>query len=133
MDIADIKQASATIGEGVWKESRVLKGVRLHVLSSTSPAVSRAFRRMARAVPMSQRTESGAITEETEAQLEAQVLSDVALLGWDGITSDGKPVKFSRDLARDMMQSDLFREAVTQAAESAAIDQAKVTLALEKN
>lgn len=131
MDLDALKGASASVSEGVWVDAKTLPGVRLHVLASTAPAASRAFRRYARTWP--DKDEKGFLTEKAEANIEARVLAEVILIGWEGITVKGKPLEYSPESAAELIKVELVREAVTRAAEQAALDQAKTVLALEKN
>lgn len=74
-------------------------GVRLKVLGLQSEVVRKALDQKQTA----KRLQKGgaALTADEIADCMRAVLGEVVLQDWDGITSGGKPVKFSRDLAKE--------------------------------
>lgn len=135
MEISAIKGRSKAMEEGHWVDGLPgFPGVRLLVRSATAPVVRSALSKALRDVPKDKLAEDGSIPDDLSTQIDADVLASVGLLGWEGITNGGKPVKFSPKVARDLIESAWqFREAVTLAMRRVMVDYDAKTKEIEGN
>lgn len=100
MDIKSLKRDVAASTEGAWVgEIPEMGDLRLRVRGENSPKVAALQARKMRAVPKNKRGRDGVPVHSELLRVTAEVLHEVVLLDWDGLTSDGKPVKFDPDLA----------------------------------
>lgn len=111
MDINDLKRDSAAASEGKWiADIPDLGNVRLRVRGLSSPKVIALRSRKERAVPRKERMRDGSLTPETAIRIGGEVLHEAVLLDWDGLTSDGKPVKYDPKLAADWCTNPDFQD-----------------------
>lgn len=95
MEIKDLKKDSAKIAEGQWVQDIPDMGdLRLMVRGLSSPVVSAARSRKERSATRKERHRDGTLKHETAARITSELLAEVVLMDWDGITSGGKPVKY---------------------------------------
>jgi hypothetical protein len=100
MDIKSLKRDVAASTEGAWVgEIPEMGDLRLRVRGWNSPIVSNLHSQKTLAVPRDKRRMNGAPIPSETARIVSEVLHEVVLLDWDGLTNDGKPVKFNADLA----------------------------------
>ncbi|MEM1371468.1 MAG: hypothetical protein AAGG72_04465 [Pseudomonadota bacterium] len=140
MDILAIKEASAPSDDGVWVSDDVhgLTGVRFHVLPSNSGTVSRHRDRSVLSFGGEMFDEEGKITDAGLDALNSDEavstrMSEVLLLGWDGLTSGGKPFPHSVESAKSMLESDVFWAAVDKSIAHATVQFNAARKALAKN
>lgn len=104
MDIKDLKKNSSNIAAGVWVgDIPDMGSLRLLVRGLSSPAVSTARSLKERSVPRKGRLRDGTLKHTEALRISAEILYEVVLLDWDGITNDGKPVKFDKALAKEWL------------------------------
>lgn len=135
MEISAIKGRSKAMEEGHWIDGLPgFPGVRLLVRSATAPVVRSALAKALRDVPKDQMNDDGTLPDALSDEIDAEVLSSVGLLGWEGITNGGRPVKFNAKVARDLISTAWqFREAVTLAMRRVAVDFDARTREIEGN
>ena len=135
MEISAIKGRSRAMEEGHWVDGLPgFPGVRLLVRSATAPMVRQALSKALRDVPQDKLQEDGSIPDDLSTAIDAEVLSSVGLLGWEGITDNGKAVKFNAKVACDLiLNAWQFREAVTLAMRRVMVDYDAKTKAIEGN
>ena len=111
MDIQSLKKDVAASTEGQWVSQIPEMGdLRLHVRGENSPKVASLRARKLRAVPKGKRGRDGMPVFAEMMRVTAEVLHEVVLLDWDGLTDGGKPVKFDADLAREWLTNPDFQE-----------------------
>lgn len=111
MDIQSLKKDVAASTEGQWVGDIPEMGdLRLRVRGENSPKVAALRARKLRAVPKDKRGRDGMPVFSEMLRVTAEVLHEVVLLGWDGLTNGGKPVKFDADLAREWLTNPDFQE-----------------------
>lgn len=137
MDIALLTVDAEAISEGQWvNEIPRLGDVRLRVRGLTSPEVESLRARKLRAVPTNERSRDGMPNHAAMTRITGEVLYEAVLLDWDGIVQDGKPVPYSKELAREWLTNPRFRkfaDAVAQAATFVDNGEAEATEALAGN
>lgn len=105
MDIKDLILPDAVVDvieNGAWVGGfDDVPGVEIKVIGTTS----RTFRKAINAKIEAARADNkGApVSPELIADLVAEAMGEVAILDWRGITNDGEPVPFSRELAKQWM------------------------------
>ena len=124
MDIANLKRDSGRINAGEWVGQIPEMGeLRLKVRGQRSESYKLALGRHVRAVPRDQRERDGSPSPDAYARCVALAVHEAVLLDWDGLTSEGKPVKYNRELALKWLRDpdySAFLEAVLWA--SAVVD-----------
>ena len=104
MEIKDLKRNSGMIAKGQWiGEIPDMGDLRLLVRGLTSPSVSALRAQKERSVPRKHRQRDGSLKMETALRISSELLHEVVLLDWDGITMDGKPVKYDATLAKEWL------------------------------
>ncbi|WP_442596297.1 hypothetical protein ACSBPU_05565 [Parapusillimonas sp. JC17] len=140
MDINEIlipEQAIESVEDGHWIDDIIgAPTLKLKVRGLSSRKVQNyrdnKFRRVAR----KDRDAQGNIKAEVLSQITRDTLVEVVLLDWDGIKENGKPVPYSKDLARKWLTSrngDRLVGFVTDAALQVDDLQNETTEELEKN
>jgi len=120
VDILDLAVNMETISEGDWVDQIPEMGdLRLKVRGMMAPKVQALQARKLRAVPKNKRGRDGMPLFAVTVQVMTEVLFEAVLLDWDGLSADGKPVKYSPELSKQWL-SDLsfqkFADAVIWAA-----------------
>lgn len=111
MDIQNLKRDTAAATEGQWVEDIPEMGdLRLKVRGENSPKVAALRARKLRAVAKDKRGRDGMPVFSEMMRVTAEVLHEVILLDWDGLTNGGKPVKFDADLAREWLTNPDFQD-----------------------
>jgi hypothetical protein len=120
MDITSFKRDAAGIDAGQWVGDIPNTGdLRLRVRGFTSPTVVAVRSRKERAVERKDRRRDGGLKPEAAMRVLSETLCEVVLLDWDGITDGGKPVPYSKDLAKKWLSDpnmQPFADAVSWAA-----------------
>jgi hypothetical protein len=100
MEIKDLKKNSSAISAGQWVDDIPDMGeLRLKVRGLSSPAVSALRARKERAVPRKQRNRDGTLKQATAMRISSEILAEIVLIDWEGITDGGKPVPYDKALA----------------------------------
>ncbi|KKB09407.1 hypothetical protein [Devosia chinhatensis] len=121
MDISALKRDSASITAGQWVGDIPGMGdVRLRVRGLSSPIVVQTRSRLERKVPRDQRERDGSLKADVALDVFGQVLHEVVLLDWDGLTDGGKAVPYDKALAHQWLTDPdfaFFGDAVVWAAQ----------------
>lgn len=100
MDVSSLKKNSKAIRAGQWiKDIPQMGDLRLRVRGLNSPEVIECRAQKERAIPLADRRRDGTIKTEDGMRIMSQVLFEAVLLDWDGLTQDGKPLPYNKDLA----------------------------------
>lgn len=104
MDINEIlipETAVQAVEDGHWVDDIIgAPGLKLRVRGLSSRKVQNYRDNKLRRVARKDRDAQGNVKAEVISQITRDVLVEVVLLDWDGIKQDGKPVPYSKDLAR---------------------------------
>lgn len=104
MDFNALKRDSAAIAAGVWVSDIPEMGdLRLKVRGLSSPVATALRQRKERAAPKTDRDRAGRLKPEASVRVTAEVLLEVVLIDWDGLTDNGKPVPYSREVAEKLL------------------------------
>lgn len=137
MDLSNLKRDSGQIEAGQWvSDIPGMDDLRLRVRGLTSPTVSALRGRKQRKVSKNGRNSDGTIKSDIEMRIFGEVLFEVVLLEWDGLTDNGKPVPYDRELAKQWLTNPdymPFADAVTWAAQLVDRGLAEQQGGLEKN
>lgn len=94
------EQALEVIDNGVWVDDlEHAPGVKLKVLGLRSEAVQKSLRAKHTAARI--KNGGGPLSEDDQTRCMRETMAEVAILDWSGLTSNGKPVAFSRKLAKE--------------------------------
>ncbi|MCB5411778.1 hypothetical protein [Pseudogemmobacter faecipullorum] len=111
MDIQSLKKDVAASTEGQWVGDIPEMGqLRLRVRGENSPKVAALRARKLRAVPKDKRGRDGMPIYEEVLRVTTEVLHEVVLLDWDGLTNGGKPVKYDPELAKQWITDPDFQD-----------------------
>ena len=120
MKLSSLKINSTAVAEGRWiGDLPGLPGVRLHVRGTNNPDWRRLRAKLIDDIPVAERR-TGLSIEQNDA-IEAELLKQTCLLGWDGFTEDDEktPIPYSPELAAQQIDDPDyvgFRNAVSYAA-----------------
>lgn len=119
-------------GEGVRVEYEEGKVITMRRAGGSNTAYNQALAE--RSKPYLAAIRNGTLSASVDAELIAQVYADTVIMGWDGITSDGKSVPFTKEnvVALLLAMPDLFA-AIKRDATAAVQFEAKATDAIVKN
>lgn len=121
MDISTIRRDTGKIEAGEWvSDIPNMDDVRLRVRGLTAPIVVALRSKMERKVGRSGRERDGQLKPDVGLTVLGDVLAEAVLLDWEGITIDGKPVPYSKELAKKWLTSReymVFADGVTWAAQ----------------
>lgn len=124
MDINSIKRDAAAAAEGQWGSDIPGFGdARLKVRGQSAPKVIALLSRMQRAAPKADRNRDGSLKPEANIRIMGEVMHQVVLLDWDGLTDAGKALKYDAKLAKEWLTNpdfSAFADAVAWA--SAVVD-----------
>lgn len=124
MDINSVKRDSGAIAAGQWvSEIPEMGELRLKVRGWSSVEVVKARSRKERAIPRGLRDRNGAIPVDIQVRITSELLAEVVLLDWDGLTSGKKKVPYDAEQAKVWLTNPdyiAFADAVAFAA--AAVD-----------
>lgn len=123
MEIKEIlldEKALAAVDDGVWIDDIPdALGVRLKVRGWSSEKVQSVKSFKERRASRKDRDATGALSHAANIRIVRELVSEAILLDWEGITDGGKPVPYSKDLARKWLTSregDRFLGMVSDAA-----------------
>lgn len=140
MDINEIllsEKAIAEIDDGVWIEDLPeAPGIRLKVRGWSSEKVQSLKSFKERRASRKDRDVSGNLAHAAQIRIIREVVAEAILLDWDGLTEGGKPVPYSKELARKWLTSrtgDKFLGMVSDAATQVDNRLEDVAEELEKN
>lgn len=137
MDVSSLKRNSSLSEVGDWVDDIPgLDDVRLRVRGLTSPTVVSYRARRERRAPPSDRDRDGTLKPGPAMEALADALVEVVLLDWDGFTSNGEPVPYSKEQASEWLHDPdfmAFADAVTWAAQVVGRDNKEKEEALGKN
>lgn len=102
MDIKSLFADHKNIQNGVWvKDIPDFGEVHLKVRGLRSPQYREALDRANRAVPRNKRDVDGTPFLSERHRIAAQLMYEVVLLDWRGLTHEGVEVPYTRDLAKE--------------------------------
>lgn len=115
MDVASIKEASGPADDGVWVGDDIhsLSGVRLRVKPMSAASVQRELGRRTRTTDPADLDADGNLTDEAVDRISDAIKAEIALVDWDGLTSDGKPLAYTAKAASELLTHSVFWTAVT--------------------
>lgn len=120
IDIEDFFRDTDAISAGRWIGDIPNCGpMRLKVRGTKSPEFEDALSARLRALPMSARDSSGSVPQRVIRQCEREAAADALLLDWDGLSSKGAPVTYTKPIAKSFINnpSGVFFAAVMWAAQ----------------
>ncbi|MGB3834823.1 MAG: hypothetical protein WA975_23495 [Mesorhizobium sp.] len=110
MEISAFRRDSKVVEAGQWiGDIPGMGDLRLRVRGLSTPTAVAYRSRLERAVPRNKRDRDGSLKPEQSLEVFSQVLLEHVLFDWDGITQDGKPVPYSKDLAAEWLTNPDFR------------------------
>lgn len=122
MDIKDLltsDEALAVIDQGTWVDvSDEAPGVELLVVGLRSEQARKELR--SRQTVVRKKNRGRELSDTQHSDIMKEVLVDVVLKDWRGLKSDGEPIKYSKDLAKQWIMSrggERFTEIVIAAAQ----------------
>lgn len=122
MDINSLLTPDAelkVIDEGAWIDDLPdAPGLRLRVIGLTSKDARKAQEQ--KQAQLRQKNRGKPLTSDQLAQCTKEVLAEVVLKDWEGLTSDGKAVPYSKELAKQWIMSrngERFTDLVLDAAQ----------------
>lgn len=120
MDVAGLKRDSTKIAVGTWIDDIPNMGdLRLHVRGLSCPAARTLRDRLERKVDRTDRDRDGTILPAARDRILSEILLEVVLIDWDGVTQNKKPLPYSKELAKEWLTNpdyQNFQDAVTWAA-----------------
>jgi len=120
MDVANFTREVEGISSGQWVgDLRDMGDVKLKVRGLTSPLVVNVRSRKERKVPKQDRERDGTLRTDVALRIFGEVLFEVVLLDWSGITSNGEPLPYDKETAYAWCTDPrftMFADAVTAAA-----------------
>lgn len=137
MDISNLKKSTDKVegGEWVWDIPQMGE-LRLRVRGLGSELYKQVFSRKQRAVVKADRERDGSIKDDVLHRIRGEALHETILLEWDGLTADGKPYAFDKDVALAWLtdpEYEDFQFAVLYAAGVVGKERGDRTEALSKN
>lgn len=131
------EKAIAEIDDGVWIDDITeAPGLRLKVRGWSSEKVQSLKSFKERRASRKERDASGNLVHAAQIRIIRELVAEVILLDWDGLTEGGKPVPYSKELARKWLTSrtgDKFLGMVSDAATQVDNRLEDVAEELEKN
>lgn len=105
---------------GEWVDNlEGLHGVKLKVKGLTSDAFTKYYADRVKDIPLWERETNGNIKGETAVKIFQDGLSEVILIDWEGLESNGEPLPYTKELAKSYIDNpafEVFRDAITLAA-----------------
>lgn len=138
MDINSLLTPDAelkVIDEGAWIDDLPdAPGLRLRVIGLTSKDARKSQEQ--KQAQLRQKNRGKPLTSDQLAQCTKEVLAEVVLKDWEGLTSDGKAVPYSKELAKQWIESrngERFTELVLDAAQRLDRDAGEFVEEVSKN
>jgi len=126
MDINEIllnEETIAKIDDGVWIDDIAeAPGLRLKVRGWSSEKVQALKSFKERRASRKERDVSGNLVHTAQIRIVREVVAEVVLLDWEGLTDAGQPIPYSKEMARKWLTSragDKFLGIVSEAATQA--------------
>lgn len=120
MELSSLKRDPAKIDGGEWVgDIQGMDDLRLKVRGLSSPVVTNLRARKERKVPRKDRLPTGQLKTDVAIRVLGEVLAEVVLLDWDGLTDNGVAIPYSKKLALKYLterEYQTFADAVTWAA-----------------
>lgn len=111
MEIKSLKRDLTASQDGQWVDDIPEMGqLRLKVRGDNSLKVVEIRQRKMRAVPKNKRDRAGNPIFSELIRVTAEILHEEILLDWDGLTNDGKPVKYDVELAREWLTNPEYQD-----------------------
>lgn len=110
-EINDLKTDPKKEAEGVWIDIDG-KGAKLLIARNGNPVAKAKWEKLTSDPAVRNAFRRETIDEQRLEDMLVEVLADAVLLGWEGITEGGKPVKYSPAKARELLKVKLFRNLV---------------------
>ena len=140
MEINEIlldEKTIAEIDDGIWIDDITdAPGVRLKVRGWSSEKVQSLKSFKERRAPRKERDVTGNLSHAAHIRIIRELVAEVILLDWEGLTEAGKPIPYSKELARKWLTSrtgDKFLGMVSDAATQVDNRLEDVAEELEKN
>lgn len=137
MDIKSIKRDPKKIDDGQWVSDIPDMGdLRLKVRGMSAVTVRDTRSKLERAVPKEHRRRDGSLTAAAGMSVLGQTAFEAILQDWDGLTEDGKPIPYTRALAKEWLTNpefEAFLDAVVWAANVVDRGQADLTEEVAEN
>lgn len=119
-----------TIDKGTWIElGAEFPGVEIHARGFSSKDAKALYDRLRRECPRKDRMANGQVSEEANDRMMKRVIIEKCLIDWRGFSSGGKPLAYSKDTARSLLDEPKARRiavAIIQAV--GAIDDTRATV-----
>jgi hypothetical protein len=110
MEISAFKRDSNNVKAGQWiGDIPGMGDLRLRVRGLSTPTAVAYRSRLERAVPRNERDRDGSLKPEQMVEVFSKVMLEHILIDWDGITQNGKPVPYSKELATEWLTNPDFR------------------------
>ena len=110
MDIKDLTLNTQIAEDGEWITDLPGMGdLRLKVRGMNAKAVTSLQNSLLRKLPRNERERDGRPTPDAALRVMKETLVDAVLLDWDGLTMDGKPLKYDKARAKAMILDERFR------------------------
>lgn len=136
MDIGKQKVNAEAIEQGEWIENIPEAGdLRLKLRGRTCADYRQMQQRLISALPRNVRFQSP-LPLETSDRINLTCLVEVCMIDWEGVLDNGQPVKFSKELALQIMKDPAqidFQEAVYRALEMVGRGEKAANEAIAKN
>jgi len=118
MKISSIKTNTAKVEAGIWvTDIPDFEGVRLKVRPTGNPDFRQLYSQLVESTPRHLKRGGVVKDYDTKVAINARCLADTVLLDWEGFEDDdGKPVKYTPELAKQWLQDPemtAFRDAVS--------------------
>jgi hypothetical protein len=137
MEIGSLKRNSAAVSSGQWiGDIPGMGDVQFKVRGFSSPMAIAYRSRKERSAPRSDRNRDGTLKPEASVRVISELLAEVVLLDWSGITDGGEPVLYSAELAMEWLTDPdmvFFADGVAWAAQVVDRGSAEMREDLEKN
>ena len=124
MDLNSVQLDLDKEKEGVWVD--IDATTRLCIARMYNPKFNKLFEKLA--APYKNAVKRGMLGDDKANELMNKAISKTILIDWEGLTSDGKPLKYSPDTAFDILNDKryvTFRQMILDVAEDEAVYRAE--------
>lgn len=109
MDLKSLTRDRGEVNAGIWiKDIPNLDDIELKVRGLTSDEALLFKAEKERSAPRSDRLKDGNLKPEASFRIFSQMLAEVILIDWKGIEENGKPLKYSKEKARQIFADKNF-------------------------